>query len=121
MSSAAIYLAAGLAIFLLGAAGLFLHTQLIRRALALNFMGTGVFLFLVALGRRPSAALVDAIPHALVLTGLVIAVGTTALLLVLICRFLETEEPATRGRGPGLSQAARPPQKPQRSSTDAER
>ncbi len=90
MTPAAIYLSTGLAIFLLGAVGLFWHTRLIRRALSLNFMGAGVFLFLVALGRRSSTPFADPAPHALVLTGLVVAVSTTALLLVLICRFFET-------------------------------
>jgi multicomponent Na+:H+ antiporter subunit C len=90
MTPAAIYLSTGLAIFLMGAVGLFWHTRLIRRALSLNFMGAGVFLFLVALGRRSSAPFADPVPHALVLTGLVVAVSTTALLLVLICRFFET-------------------------------
>lgn len=90
MTPAAIYLSTGLAIFLMGAVGLFWHTRLIRRALSLNFMGAGVFLFLVALGRRSSTPFADPVPHALVLTGLVVAVSTTALLLVLICRFFET-------------------------------
>jgi multicomponent Na+:H+ antiporter subunit C len=90
MTPAAIYLSTGLAIFLLGTAGLFWHTRLIRRALSLNFMGAGVFMFLVALGRRSSTPFADPVPHALVLTGLVVAVSTTALLLVLICRFFET-------------------------------
>jgi multicomponent Na+:H+ antiporter subunit C len=90
MNPATIYLSTGLAIFLMGAVGLFWHTRLIRRALSLNFMGAGVFLVLVALGRRSSTPFADPVPHALVLTGLVVAVSTTALLLVLICRFFET-------------------------------
>ncbi|MFP4349004.1 MAG: cation:proton antiporter subunit C [Thermodesulfobacteriota bacterium] len=92
MTTAGLYLATGLAVFVLGAVGLFWHSNLIRRALALNFMATGVFLFLVALGRRSTIPFADPVPHALVLTGIVVAVSTTALLLVLICRFHETAE-----------------------------
>ena len=92
MTTAGLYLGTGLAVFILGAVGLFWHSNLVRRALALNFMATGVFLFLVALGRRSTIPFADPVPHALVLTGLVVAVSTTALLLVLICRFHETDE-----------------------------
>lgn len=95
MTTAELYLATGLAIFVLGAVGLFWHSKLVRRALALNYMATGVFLFLVALGRRSTVPYADPVPHALVLTGLVVAVSTTALLLVLICRFRETENAET--------------------------
>ena len=109
MNPATIYLSTGLAIFLMGAVGLFWHTRLIRRALSLNFMGAGVFLVLVALGRRSSTPFADPVPHALVLTGLVVAVSTTALLLVLICRFFETG---------GGQQEADPTDKPREDASD---
>lgn len=92
MTTAAIYLTTGLAVFIIGVVGLFWNRNLVRRALSLNFMATGVFLFLVALGRRDPMPFADPVPHALVLTGIVVAVSTTALLLVLICRFYETAE-----------------------------
>jgi len=102
MNPAGLYMATGLLITTLGLVGLFAHTNLVRRALALNFMGAGVFLFIVALGRRQAAPFADPVPHALVLTGIVVAVSATALLLVLICRHHETEaasaDPAGGGR-----------------------
>lgn len=108
MNPATIYLSTGLAIFLMGAVGLFWHTRLIRRALSLNFMGAGVFLFLVALGRRSSTPFADPVPHALVLTGLVVAVSTTALLLVLICRYFETGGGQPDGDPPPDNQKEKP-------------
>ncbi len=61
------------------------HTHLLRRLLAFNIMGTGCFLLLVGLsqhGRGP-----DPVPQALVLTGIVVAVASTALALVLLRRW----------------------------------
>jgi multicomponent Na+:H+ antiporter subunit C len=58
------------------------HAHLVRRLLAFNVMGTGSFLVLVGLaqdGRGP-----DPVPQALVLTGIVVAVASTALALVLV-------------------------------------
>ena len=92
MTTAALYLSTGLIVFVLGTVGLFWHSNLVRRALSLNFMASGVFLFLVALGRRSPVPFADPIPHALVLTGIVVAVSATALLLVLVCRYHETAE-----------------------------
>jgi multicomponent Na+:H+ antiporter subunit C len=90
MTTAAVFLYTGLIIFVLGTVGLFWHDNLIRRALALNFMSSGIFLFVVALARRETEPFVDPVPHAMVLTGIVVAVSGTALLLVLICRYYET-------------------------------
>jgi multicomponent Na+:H+ antiporter subunit C len=98
MSTAAVFLYTGLLVFVLGAVGLFWHDNLIRRALALNFMSSGIFLFVVALARRASVPMTDPVPHALVLTGIVVAVSGTALLLVLICRFHETRPDQSDGR-----------------------
>jgi multicomponent Na+:H+ antiporter subunit C len=85
----ALYLAVGLAVFCAGFYGILSRPQVLRKALALNFMSSGVFLFLVALGRRAGEGPVDPVPHALVLTGIVVAVSATALLLVLTCRYYE--------------------------------
>ncbi|MFW6346701.1 MAG: sodium:proton antiporter [Halomonas sp.] len=69
---------AGIAVY-----GLITQAHLLRRILALNLLGNAVFLLLVALARRgPQAA--DPIPHAMVLTGIVIAVSATAFALALV-------------------------------------
>ena len=67
------------------------YRNLLRKILALNVMGSGVFLFLGAVAYRSGAgerggALPDPVPHAMVLTGIVIAVSATALALALARR-----------------------------------
>ncbi len=79
------YALVGVGIFSIGLLGLLMHRHLLRRVLALNVMGTGVFLIFVALARR-AGTLPDPVPHAMVLTGLVVSVSATALALVLIGR-----------------------------------
>ncbi|MBK1727231.1 sodium:proton antiporter [Halorhodospira neutriphila] len=72
---------AGIAVY-----GLITCTHLLRRILALNLLGSAVFLLLVALARRGPQA-VDPLPHAMVLTGIVIAVSATAFALALARRY----------------------------------
>ncbi len=85
MSQILWYALVGVGLFLMGLLGLILYRHLLRRVLALNVMGSGVFLIFVALARR-AGAMPDPVPHAMVLTGLVVSVSATALALVLISR-----------------------------------
>lgn len=71
----------GLALFLLGLWSFVLHEGLWRRLIALNIMGSGVFHVLVAAAYRGLKETPDPVPHALVLTGIVVAVSATALAL----------------------------------------
>jgi len=80
------YAAVGLLLFAMGLLGLVLSQQFIRKILALNVMGTGVFLFLVAGATRYGLNKPDPVPHAMVLTGIVVAVSATALGLALAGR-----------------------------------
>ncbi len=66
--------------------GLITQRHLLRRILAVNVLGNSVFLLLVALARR-DPDYVDPVPHAMVLTGIVIAVSATAFALVLARRY----------------------------------
>ncbi len=84
-----VYGLTGLFLFVIGLAGLFSCPQLFRNILAVNIMASGVFLFLVAIGHG-SGALIDPVPHAMVLTGIVVSVSTTAVALALACRVQET-------------------------------
>ena len=59
---------------------------LLRRILALNVMSSAVFLLLVAIARRQPDGPPDPIPHAMVLTGIVVAVSASAFALVLLKR-----------------------------------
>jgi len=87
MTAAFVYALAGVGIFCLGFHGLIVHAHIMRKALALNFMGTGIFLVIVALADRSTAKGPDPVPDAIVLTSIVVAVSTTALLLALFGRF----------------------------------
>lgn len=70
-------------VFAIGVYGLLSRPQLVRRILALNLMGNGVFLLLVAFARRDPET-IDPVPHAMVLTGIVIAVSATAFALAIV-------------------------------------
>lgn len=84
MTPGLIYALAGVALFVLGLGGVILLSQALRRILAFNLMGSGVFLVLVGLAQREGG--VDPVPQAMVLTGIVVAVAATALALALARR-----------------------------------
>ncbi|MDX2502894.1 MAG: cation:proton antiporter subunit C [Gammaproteobacteria bacterium] len=94
MTPVFLYTLTGLGLFTLGLYALIVHRHLLRKILAINVMGSGVFLVLVALADRTQAALYkvapDPVPHAMVITGIVVAVSATALGLALMLR-VQTE------------------------------
>ncbi|MDZ4180840.1 MAG: cation:proton antiporter subunit C [Coriobacteriia bacterium] len=88
---------ASVALFCIGLYIIIAKNNLIKKFLGLNIMETAVFSFIIALGvidggdapimgadAHPPFA--SPIPQALVLTGIVVAVSTTALALALIIR-----------------------------------
>lgn len=79
MNGIVAWLLTGMALFLIGVHGLLVHRGALRRIIAVNIMGSGVFLVLTALAARLPEP--DPILHALVVTGLVVAVSATALAL----------------------------------------
>ncbi|MFZ5831028.1 MAG: cation:proton antiporter subunit C [Planctomycetota bacterium] len=91
MTAVGLYLLSGGALFAMGLFGLLATTHLLRKILAFNIMGAGVFMVLISLAHPArsanEAAGIDPIPHALVLTGIVVAVSATALALALTCRY----------------------------------
>ncbi|ALP53152.1 hypothetical protein Tel_08275 [Candidatus Tenderia electrophaga] len=89
MSSGQFFAVVGVLLFVSGLGGAMISAHVVRRILALNVAGSGVFLLLVALAYRGQDAVPDPIPHALVLTGIVVAVCTTALALVLAVRLAQ--------------------------------
>jgi len=77
----------------MGLFGLVTHPQLLRKILAFNLVGSGVFLLFGVVARKGAAAGFggDPVPQALVITGLVVAFGATALAVALLLRlFHET-------------------------------
>ena len=89
-----IYLLAGAALFALGAFRAFTSGDRVRRVIAANVMGNGVFLVLLtrAWSAAGDAGTPDPVPHALVLTGIVVAAAATGLALSIAGRLDEDEE-----------------------------
>jgi len=90
MSHDILYALVGVGLFTLGLYALIAHAHLLRKILAINVLGSGVFLMLVALGERAPAVSPDPVPHAMVITGIVVAVSATTLALALMLR-VQTE------------------------------
>ncbi|HEY8375132.1 MAG TPA: cation:proton antiporter subunit C [Nannocystis sp.] len=90
---ATLYAVIGVALCSLGLHAAIARRHLMRKVLALNILGSGVFLVLVAIAARDPAR-PDPVPHAMVLTGIVVAVCATALALSL-ARRLRTERGST--------------------------
>lgn len=85
-----LYALAGVGLFAIGLYALIVQAHLLRKILALNVMGGGVFLFLIAIAYRRTDPWPDPIPHAMVLTGIVVSVCATALTLTLAHRVEQT-------------------------------
>jgi multicomponent Na+:H+ antiporter subunit C len=104
MSAATLYgLCAGVLIGL-GLYGLIVQQQALRRILAFNLIGGGVFLLFGVVARRGAAAGLgaDPVPQALVITGIVVAFAATALAVALLLRlFQETGRITLRSDAPG--------------------
>ena len=84
-----LYAMVGVALFVIGLRGALLRRSLLGRVLAINVCGAGLFLVLIAIAYRGPGTAPDALPHALVLTGIVVAVSATALALALGRRLQE--------------------------------
>lgn len=89
-------------LFVIGFANLLLQKNLIKKIIGLNFMDTGTYLFLAEKGYiegRMAPIVVDGIqdvntyinpiPSGLVLTGIVVSVSVTALMLSLTIRLYQ--------------------------------
>lgn len=87
MTYAILYALCGTVLVGVGFFGVIICRHVLRKVIALNVMGAGTFLVLIALARRTPGALPDPVPHAMVLTGIVVAVSATALALALFRRF----------------------------------
>ena len=86
----------------LGLFGLIMHPQPLRKILAFNLIGGGIFLLFGVVARRGAAAGLggDPVPQALVITGLVVAFAATALTVALLLRlFQETGRATLRSDG----------------------
>lgn len=84
-----IYALAGIGLFFIGFYALIVQVHLLRKILALNIMGSGVFLVLISLAMRSGSSTPDPVSHAMVITGIVVAVSATALALILMLKVVE--------------------------------
>jgi multicomponent Na+:H+ antiporter subunit C len=81
----------------IGLYGLITDPQPLRKILAFNLLGSGVFLLFGVVARRGAAAGLggDPVPHALVITGIVVAFAATAMAAALLVRLFEETGHAT--------------------------
>jgi multicomponent Na+:H+ antiporter subunit C len=86
VSALQLYALGGVALFALGLFSALTRAHLAWKILAVNVMATGVFLVLVAAPPRLEPAIADPVPQAMVLTGIVVAVGATAVALGIALR-----------------------------------
>lgn len=79
-----IYALAGAALVGIALYRLAVSADALRRVVAVNVLSVGVSSILIAAARRGGEAGADPVPHAFVLTGIVVLVATTAVALALI-------------------------------------
>jgi len=80
--SLTVFALTGAALVAFGVYGLLARPHLLRRVIAFNLIGSGLFLFLGAAGARGAG--VDPIPQALIITGIVVALSASALAVGLV-------------------------------------
>ncbi len=78
MTTPLVYSATALVLFASALVAAITRPLLVQRLLALNVMGAAVFLYLVSAAYAGAEAMADPVPHAMVLTGIVVAVALTA-------------------------------------------
>lgn len=86
MSAPDLYATAGAVAVGLGLYGLIAARLLLRRIVAFNLLGSGLFLYLGAAGARSGEA--DPVPQALIITGIVVALSASALAVGLVLALL---------------------------------
>ena len=79
--SSTIFLVTGVLLFFMGLFGSVASTHLVRKILALNMTGAGVFLVLISVAKGAGSGSPDPVPHAMVLTGIVVAMAISAFAL----------------------------------------
>lgn len=117
MSGTTLFGLCGAALVGLGLYGLICHPGVLRKILAFNLIGSGVFLLFGVIAKRGGGVLAaagigvdgDPVPQALVITGLVVAFAATAIAVALLLQLAEVS-----GRGTLEDEAPRPAPPPPR-------
>jgi multicomponent Na+:H+ antiporter subunit C len=88
MTSAAIFALCATSLVGLGLFGVIINPQPLRKIVAFNVIGNGVFLLFGVVAHRGAAVglSADPVPQALVITGIVVAFSATALAVALLLR-----------------------------------
>jgi multicomponent Na+:H+ antiporter subunit C len=117
MSAATLYGLSAAALVGVGLFGLIAHPDPLRKILAFNLLGGGVFLLFGVIARRGAAAGFggDPVPQAIVITGIIVGFSATALAVALLLRLFE-ESNRTALQAEGSMQGA-----PTVSSDDGDR
>jgi multicomponent Na+:H+ antiporter subunit C len=97
MSAATLAGLTGAALVGLGLYGLLMDPHPLRKILAFNILGSGVFLLFGIIARKGAAAgfVADPVPQAMVITGIVVAFSATALAVALLLRLFQETGRAT--------------------------
>lgn len=113
MSAATLAGLLGAALVGLGLYGLIISSQPLRKILAFNLGGSGVFLIFGIIARKGAGAgfLADPVPQAMVITGIVVAFAASALAVALMLRLYEetgrvTLDPDASAKPPGVGVGA---------------
>lgn len=106
-----------------GLFGMLANPRPLQKVLAFNLMGSGAFLVFGAVAQRAAAPEVgpDPVPHAMVITGLVVSFAATALIVALLLRLHAVSgSTSLRPHEPAPPDAAdRPPAATPREPADA--
>jgi multicomponent Na+:H+ antiporter subunit C len=91
MNDATLFGLCGAALVGFGLYGLITSPEPLRKILAFNLLGSGVFLLFGVISRRAAAAELggDPVPQAMVITAIVVAFAATAMAIALVLRLLE--------------------------------
>lgn len=97
MSAATLYGLCASALVGIGLFGLVVQPHPLRKILAFNVLGSGVFLFFGVVARRGAAAgfAADPVPQAMVITGIVVAFASTAFAVALLLRLFAVSRNAS--------------------------
>jgi multicomponent Na+:H+ antiporter subunit C len=81
----------------IGLYGLVAQPHPLRKLVAFNVMGSGVFVLFGALAKRGAAAglAADPVPQALLITAIVVAFAATAVTVALLVRLIEATDSAS--------------------------
>jgi multicomponent Na+:H+ antiporter subunit C len=97
MNDATLFGLCGAALVGFGLYGLITNPEPLRKILAFNLLGSGVFLLFGVISRRAAGAGLggDPVPQAMVITAIVVAFAATAMAIALVLRLLEETGRAT--------------------------